>query len=128
MNKNVEKISDMEADIMRVIWNKGAPTTYTEIRSSLNKKYKVGSQSIQTMIKRLVQKGVLKQEKKEVYYYFALVSEGEYIKSKTMSLVEKVFEGDAKGLLAALVSYEKVTEKDFQELESFWKKGKEENE
>ena len=128
MNKNVEKISDMEADIMRVIWNKGAPTTYTEIRSSLNKKYKVGSQSIQTMIKRLVQKGVLKQEKKEVYYYFALVSEGEYIKSKTMSLVEKVFGGDAKGLLAALVSYEKVTEKDFEELESFWKKGKEENE
>lgn len=123
MNANVKKISDMEAEIMKVIWNKGGPTTYTEIRSALNEKFDIGSQSIQTMIKRLIQKEVLKQEKRDVYYYSALVLESDYVKSKTMTFVEKVFNGNAKGLLSALISYQEVTQEDLEDLQRFWEKG-----
>lgn len=128
MGTNVDKISDMEAEIMKVIWNKGRPTTYTEIRSALNEKFKIGSQSIQTMIKRLVEKEVLRQEKRDVYYYSALVPEADYVRTKTMTLLERVFDGDAKGLLSALVSYEEVTPEDLEDLRSFWKKGRETDE
>lgn len=128
MNQNVDKISDMEAEIMKVIWNKGGPTTYSEIRSAVNEKFDMGSQSIQTMIKRLVHKKVLKQEKHDVYYYSALVCEADYIKSKTMTLVDKVFGGDAKGLLSALVNYNEVTPKDLEDLQRFWREGKGQNE
>lgn len=128
MGTNVDKISDMEAEIMKVIWSKGRPTTYTEIRSALNEKFKIGSQSIQTMIKRLVEKEVLRQEKRDVYYYSALVPEADYVRTKTMTLLERVFDGDAKGLLSALVSYEEVTPEDLEDLRSFWKKGRETDE
>lgn len=76
-----------------MVWNKGGPTTYAEIRSALSVKFDIGNQSIQTLLKRLVQKKVLKQEKREVYYYSTLVSEADYVKSKTMALLEKVFDG-----------------------------------
>lgn len=128
METNVGKISDTEAEIMKVIWSKSKPTTYAEIRSTLSAKFDMGNQSIQTMIKRLVHKNVLKQEKRDVYYYTALVSEDDYVKSKTMTLLDKVFGGDAKGLLSALVSYNEVTPEDLEDLHKFWQKGRESNE
>lgn len=128
MEMNAEKISDTEAEIMKVIWSKSKPTTYAEIRSTLSAKFDMGNQSIQTMIKRLVHKNVLKQEKRDVYYYTALVSEDDYVKSKTMTLLDKVFGGDAKGLLSALVSYNEVTPEDLEDLHRFWQKGRESNE
>ena len=128
METNVEKISDTEAEIMKVIWSKSKPTTYAEIRSTLSARFDMGNQSIQTMIKRLVHKNVLKQEKRDVYYYTALVSEDDSVKSKTMTLLDKVFGGDAKGLLSALVSYNEVTPEDLEDLHQFWQKGRESNE
>lgn len=123
LETNVDKISDMEAEVMKVIWSKNAPITYAEIRTTLNINYDLKNQVINTMIKRLVQKGVLKEEKRDVYYYSALVGEDEYIKSKTMSLIEKVFDGDVNGLLSALISYKEVTPEDLENLKKFWKKG-----
>lgn len=123
MGTNVDKISDMEAEVMKVIWSKNDPTTYAEIRSALSKNFDLKNQVINTMIKRLVQKGVLQEEKRDVYYYSALVKEDEYIKSKTMSLIEKVFDGNVNNLLSALVSYEEVTPADLENLKRFWKKG-----
>lgn len=67
------------------------------------------------MCYEIVQKKVLKQEKRDVYYYSALVSEADYVKSKTITLLEKVFDGDAKGLLSALVSCKQVTPEDLEE-------------
>ena len=128
METNVEKISDTEAEIMKVIWSKSKPTTYAEIRSTLSAKFDMGNQSIQTMIKRLVHKNVLKQEKRDVYYYTALVSEDDYVKSKTMTLLDKVFGGDAKGLLSALVSYNEVTPEELEDLHKFWQNGRDSNE
>lgn len=125
METSVDKISDTEAEIMKVVWSKGEPTTYAEIRSALSMKFDMGNQSIQTLLKRLVQKKVLKQEKRDVYYYSALVLEADYVKSKTMTLLEKVFDGDAKGLLSALVSYKEVTPEDLEDLYRFWRKGRE---
>ena len=123
MEANVYKISDMEAEVMKVIWNKSDSITYAEIRTELRKNYDLKNQVIYTMIKRLVQKDVLKEEKRDVYYYSALVSENEYIKSKTMSLVDKVFGGNVNNLISALISYEQVTPEDLENLKRLWNKG-----
>ena len=128
MESNADKISDMEAEVMKVIWSKNSPITYAEIRTALNINFELKNQVINTMIKRLVQKGILKEEKRDVYYYSALVAEGEYIKSKTMSLIEKVFDGNVNSLLSALISYEEVTPEDLENLQRLWKKGGNENE
>lgn len=124
MNTNADKISDMEAEVMKIVWNKNTPLTYAEIRTGLNKKFDWGNQVINTMIKRLVKKGVLQQEKKEVYYYTALVPEADYMKSKTLTFIQKIYAGNGKELLSALIDYEEVTPDDLNDLHNFWKKGK----
>lgn len=128
MNVNADKISDMEAEVMKVVWSKNDPITYAEIRTALSDGFDLKNQVINTMIKRLVQKDVLKEEKRDVYYYSALVSQADYMKSRTLSFVQKVYDGNGKGLLSALIDYEKVTREDLEDLQNFWKKGREKDE
>ncbi|NLV50487.1 MAG: BlaI/MecI/CopY family transcriptional regulator [Clostridiales bacterium] len=128
MNTQAEKISDTEAEIMKVIWSKDTPVTYAEIRKAINRTFDWGSQVINTMVKRLVQKGVLRQEKKEVYYYSALVTEDQYTEEKTKSFVQKVYQGDVKGLLLALMKYDNITQEDYEELKRYWERGVKPNE
>ena len=119
-----EKISDSEAEIMKIIWAHDSPMTYAQIRAVLNRETDWESQTINTLVKRLVNKSALKQEKKEVYYYSALVKEAEYMEAKTTSFIQKVYSGNVKGLLAALVENENIKQEDFDALKEFWEKGR----
>lgn len=121
MNSKIDKISEAEAEIMRVIWEHGSPVTYTHIRTMLTGEKGWESPTVNTLVNRLVKKGVLAQEKKEVYYYTALISEQEYTQSKTKSFIKKVYGGNVKGLMSALLTYADVTQEDLEELRTQWK-------
>ncbi len=121
MNSKIDKISEAEAEIMRVIWEHGSPVTYTHIRTMLTGEKGWESPTVNTLVNRLVKKGVLAQEKKEVYYYAALISEQEYTRSKTKSFIQKVYGGNVKGLMSALLTYADVTQEDLEELRTQWK-------
>ena len=125
MKKIVDKISDSEAEVMKAVWSADSyPVTYAQIRTTLSQKFNWESQTINTLVKRLVKKNILKQEKREIYYYSPLVSEADYQEAKTATFIEHVYGNNIKGLLSALISYDKVTEKDFEELKDFWEKGR----
>lgn len=128
MNVNVDKISESEAEIMRVIWEHQGPVTYSHIRTVLTGQRGWESPTVNTLVNRLVKKGILAQEKKEVYYYTALVSEEEYMQAKTQSFIQKVYGGNVKGLMSALLIYGDVTQEDLEELRTQWKNGGERNE
>lgn len=128
MNRKVDKISESEAEIMRVVWEHEGPVTYSHIRTVLTGQKGWESPTVNTLVNRLVKKGVLAQEKKEVYHYTALISEQEYTQAKTRSFVQKVYGGNVKGLMSALISYGNVTQEDLEELQALWKKGEERDE
>lgn len=128
LNRKVDKISESEAEIMRVVWEHEGPVTYSHIRTVLTGQKGWESPTVNTLVNRLVKKGVLAQEKKEVYHYTALISEQEYTQAKTRSFVQKVYGGNVKGLMSALISYGNVTQEDLEELQALWKKGGERDE
>jgi len=128
LNTVVEKISDSEAEVMKIVWAYDSPMTYAQIRAALSHETDWESQTINTLVKRLVSKGALKQEKRDVYYYSALVTEAEYMDVRTNSFVQKVYGGNVKGLLSALMKHDKMKQEDFEELKDFWEKGRNENE
>lgn len=115
-----DKITDAEAEIMKVIWEHSGPATYSHIRSALAGRNGWESPTVNTLVSRLVKKGILAQEKKDVYYYTALVSEEEYTQAKTKSFVQKVYGGNVKGLMSALLSYGDMTGEDLEELRMQW--------
>ncbi len=123
MSVRADKISDSEAEIMKVVWEYGEPVTYSHIRAVLTQQRDWESPTVNTLVNRLVKKGILIQEKREVYYYTPAIAEEEYTKAKTASFIQKVYGGNIKGLMSALLAYGDVTQEDLEELRTQWKRG-----
>ncbi|MGM9586479.1 MAG: BlaI/MecI/CopY family transcriptional regulator [Candidatus Limivicinus sp.] len=121
MNKSVEKITDSELEVMRVLWEAGDALPITEIRRSLQQRKGWEATTIKTLVQRLSAKGVLEQEKRNVFYYRPLVSEQEYNDWATGDLIRKLYRGSAKELVAALVRSDGLSKSDVDELRAMFK-------
>ena len=115
------KISDSELEVMRVLWQAGDALSVTEIRETLQRSRGWEATTVKTLISRLVTKGVLKQEKRGVFYYSPLVSEAEYNDWATHDLISRVYHGSARDLVAALVRSDGLTQSDIDELSDLFK-------
>lgn len=122
MHGSSNKISNAELKIMQVIWETGEEMTYSQIWDAVEHNSK---STTQTLITRLVKKGILKQDKREVYYYTPTVTKHEYGYAKTNDLMNRVYAGSAKDLVAALFKENALSSEDFEELKTFWTGGKE---
>lgn len=118
MHTLAEKISDSELEVMRVMWDAGEPLPVADIRRELQARRGWESTTIKTLVQRLVTKGAVAQEKRGIYYYTPLVTEKEYNDWATERLVRKLYRGNAKNLVAALVRADELTKEDIDELRS----------
>ncbi len=114
------KITDSELEIMRELWQAGDALPITEIRRALQIRVGWESTTIKTLVQRLVKKGVIAQEKRNVFYYTPLVSEKEYNDWATGNLIRKIYRGSAKALVAALVHSDGLTRDDVEELRAMF--------
>ena len=115
------KISDSELEVMRVLWRAGDALPVTEIRETLQKSRGWEATTVKTLISRLVTKGVLRQEKRQVFYYSPRISEKEYNDWATHDLISRVYHGSARDLVAALVRSDGLTQADIDELRAMFK-------
>ena len=116
-----EKISDSELEVMRVLWEAGDALPITDLRQALHERKGWEATTVKTLIQRLVSKGVLEQEKRKVFYYRPLVSEQEYNDWAVNGLVNRLFRGSAKALVATLVQSEGLSDADIAELRDYFK-------
>ncbi len=116
MNQLADKISDSELSVMRVLWAAEGPLPLATIRKAVCEKTGWESSTIKTLISRLTAKGAVVQEKRNVYYYTAALSEKEYNEYSTQQFLDKLFAGNAKELVATLVSSKKLSEDDISDL------------
>ncbi|MBQ6928497.1 MAG: BlaI/MecI/CopY family transcriptional regulator [Oscillospiraceae bacterium] len=115
------KISDSELEVLRVLWRAGDALPVTEIRETLQKSRGWEATTVKTLISRLVTKGVLRQEKRQVYYYSPLISEEEYNDWATHDLISRVYHGSARDLVAALVRSDGLSQADIDELRALFR-------
>lgn len=115
------KISDAELEILETLWAAGEALNANEIRARLNEKKDWERTTVLTLIRRLLDKGVIAQEKREVYYYTPLVAHGDYVKGETKSFLNKFFKGNAKNLAAALIEDEDLSREDIEELREYFR-------
>lgn len=106
---------------MQVVWDSDDPITFREICASLQGGAK--KVTIQTLISRLVEKGALLQEKRDVYYYSTLILRQDFEQAKTEELIRKVYRGDIKKLFATLMDNNAIPQEDIEELRNFWREG-----
>ena len=109
------KISDSELIVMDAMWEKAAPVTMAEIYTKLSDTGWDQS-TVKTLVRRLYHKGAISQKKQGVYYYSPKISRQEYGAEATRNLINKLYRGSAKSLVAALVSDAGLTVEDVAEL------------
>lgn len=121
----VQQVSDAELELMRIIWAKGGRVLYAQIMDELAA---AGSRwqknTVITLLSRLVEKGLLKTNKiGRRNEYAALVTEADYQALQAEKLIEKFYEGNAKGLVSTLIQRDMLTAEDYEELRQFWEEG-----
>jgi len=114
------KIAASELEVMRILWREGRAMPFGEIRAELENKTGWKKSTIQTLVSRLRDKGIITAHDKYVTMYSANVSQEEYIQSEGQAFINKVFEGSAKNLVAALCRSGKLNENDIDELKTFF--------
>jgi len=119
----IAKISDAELEVMRILWREGRPLSFTEIRTALESKTDWKKSTIQTLVVRLRDKGIISTQNHYVTLYSPNVTEEEYVQTEGQSFINKLFDGSAKKLVAALCRSGKLGESDVDELKAFFEGG-----
>lgn len=120
----VQQVSNSELELMKIIWANGGRALYAQILEGLSKAgFTWQKNTIITLLTRLVEKGLLKTNKiGRRNEYTAVVSEADYQAEQTQALLNKLYEGSAKGLVAALIQREMLSTEDYEELKQFWER------
>ena len=112
------KITDAELEIMRALWDSEEPMTLRQLKSVLAERHGWSGDTTKTLLRRLCEKGAVEQEKRQVYYYRPLVQQDQLGQYRTKRLIDKLYAGSAKAMVAALVEH--VDEKDAEELRAYF--------
>ena len=117
MNR-LPQISEAEFEIMKIVWQY-APVSTNEITDRLMKTTSRGAKTIQTLIKRLTNKGALTYEKEgRVYVYTPLVKENEYISQQSNSFLRRFYDGDITAMLSAYIKNDRLSAEEIGTLRS----------
>ena len=122
MSENLaSKITDSELEVMKLLWRAKDALPVTEIREQLQGSKGWEPATIKTLIARLVSKGVVHQEKRNVYYYSPVITEKDYSSWATKDLITRIFNGKARDLVASLVNSDGLSQEDLAELREMFK-------
>lgn len=118
----IPQISDSELELMKIIWSQGGTALYAAIMDRLaaagNRWQK---NTVITLLSRLTEKGLLETRKiGRRNEYTAAVTEQQYQAAQTRTLLNKLYEGSAKGLVSTLIQTDLLSAEDYEELRRFW--------
>ena len=117
-------ISEAEFEVMKIVW-KYAPISTNEITEKLLRTTSWSPKTIQTLIKRLVNKGALTYEKQSrVFVYTPVVDEKEYIGQESNTFLKRYYDGDITAMLSAYIENDKLSETEINNLRSLLSKRK----
>lgn len=114
-----EKISNAELEVMKILWREKQPVSFTDIRLELQNAKGWKKSTINTLIRRLVEKGVISSEKREIAYYSPNITETNYIESETQGLINKLYGGNIKSFITALCHGNRLSDRDIDELRAY---------
>lgn len=109
------KITDAELEVMEVLWQEG-DMTLAQVKKAVIARRGWSGDTVKTLLRRLLEKGAVDQEKRGVYHYRPLVSREELGDYKTRTLIDRLYDGKAKDLVAALVERRQLGREDVAEL------------
>ena len=111
------RISETEMEVMQTIWEVAAPVTVAQLLSMFEESKGWKTSTLSTLLSRLIDKGFLvKNAAGKANVYEPALSWEEYQKYEAQSLLNKLYGGNVKSFVAALVDDNGVSQDDIKEL------------
>ena len=102
--------------IMQTLWKRGRATA-RDITDELNEQEPIAHSTVQTLLRSLEEKGSIKHEVEgRTFVFVPLVQEDKYKHTATRDLLDRVFGGDVRSLVAHLLQNEKVSRAELDEI------------
>ncbi len=115
----VQQVSDFELELMKTIWENGGTALYAE-----RKGIPATKNTIISLLSRLAGKGYLETNKiGRRNKYTAIVSADKYKEMQTTAFIDKIYEGNAQGLVSALIQKNMISAEEYEELKRYWDEG-----
>lgn len=108
------KLFDSELKVMTVLWKEGDATA-KHISDVLKEEVGWNMNTTYTLIKRCIKKGAIERSEPN-FMCHALILQEEVQKAETQELIDKVYDGSADKLFAALLGRKKLSKKQIDEL------------
>ncbi|MAD81070.1 MAG: BlaI family transcriptional regulator [Planctomycetaceae bacterium] len=110
------QLGRVQLRIMQVLWERRTATA-REITDALNESEPTAHSTVQTLLRGLEDKQAIDHKPDgRTFVFFPLVKEDEFRNSATRDLVERVFGGKAKQLVAHLLASESITREELDEI------------
>ena len=118
-------LSDLQLDLMRVLWRGGA-LSVAEVTEALAER-DLAHTTVATLLSRLEKRGVVEASRDgRMLVYRPCVTEAQVRRTMVSSLIAQVFRGDSKALLAHLVSEREVAQGDLEQVRALLQRADEE--
>ena len=108
------KLFDSELKVMGVLWREG-DTTAKHISDVLKEETGWNMNTTYTLIKRCIKKGAIERSEPN-FMCHALISKEEVQEAETNELINKIYDGSADKLFAALLSRKKLSAEQIEKL------------
>lgn len=121
----MQQITEYELELMKIVWANSGKALYVDIVKALEDKGTPWTKNtIITLSSRLISKGFLKTNKiGRRNEYIAVVPETAYQAAQAETFLEKIYEGNAKGLVSTLIEKDLLSPEDIEDLRKHWKGG-----
>lgn len=119
-------LSELQLDVMRVLWRGEA--SVADVAAALVTSRGLAHTTIATVLTRLAKRGLVAADRDgRQLIYRALVDESQVRRSMVGDLIQSLFRGDPKALLAHLVSEKEVAPGDLERVQALLAKAPKEH-
>ena len=126
-SKNIHEPSEVELEILQVLWEK-EPATVRTVHEVLEKKRGVGYTSVLKQMQRMFEKGMVKRTKEgKTHLYTAVPREQEVQQSMLDRLVDKAFKGSAMKMVLHALGRTDTNEEELEALQKWLNQQNKEN-
>ncbi len=109
MPSKLPGLGKVQLRIMQILWARGSATA-REITDVLTETDNLAHSTIQTLLRKMESKGVIKHEIDDrTFRFIPLVQENEITKNAAHDLLTRVFKGSAFGLVSHLLDHEEIS-------------------
>lgn len=117
----LKNLTEAEETIMSKIWEISTPVTSIMLLEAFSETRGWKSQTISTFLSRLVDKNYLSVKKRgTANQYQAIISKEEYEQSFAREVINKIYGGSVKRLIASFVESESISRDELEELKQWF--------